>query len=287
MNIRSMPLSERPDVKLAYYGTDALTNAELLSIVLGTGTKDRNALELADDILCYANETIGDLCAADVRELVEIKGVGQAKAGQIVAALELGRRLDSARKNRQLTRIIDSRHAADLLAGEFEFKTKEHFIVLCLNTKMQLISREVISVGSLDSAPVHPREVFMPAVKKSAAAIIVAHTHPSGDPMPSGEDIEVTERLLEASRIMGIRLMDHIIIGRGRYCSMKNEGYFTCSDESDMKEFKVSFKAAVERSVTVWAVSEEAAREEFNRKVRKGGLSISGDEIGGYEVKEV
>ena len=227
MNTRSneLPLPERPSVKMAYYGPKALSNAELLSLVLGSGTK--SSLELADSVISYTTENIGSLGLAEVCELSEIYGVGNAKACAIAAAMELGRREASLAANGYNKSITDSGIVADLMRAKYAVpgETREHFVMYCLNSKLRLISEHVISIGSIDSAPVHPREVFAPAIKKGAAAIVVAHNHPSGDPTPSQPDIDVTRRLKEASAILGIKLQDHVIVGSYADVSMRQEGY--------------------------------------------------------------
>ena len=219
-----LPMAERPAVKMAYYGAKALSNAELLSLVVGSGTK--SSLELSDKILSYANENIGSLGIAEVCELAEVYGVGGQKASAIVAAVELGRRvsIDATGYKRSLK---DAEDVARLVRANYATpgEKREHFVMFCLNTKLQLESEHLISIGSIDSAPVHPREVFSPAVKKGAAAIIVAHNHPSNDVTASQQDIEVTKRLKEASEIIGIRLLDHVIVGANSFTSLKHEGY--------------------------------------------------------------
>lgn len=220
-----MPLStERPRVKLAYYGVQALSNAELLSLILGTGTK--TSLELADSVMKYA-ENIGGLGVAEVCELTEVNGVGSTKASAIVAAMELGRReyLSTATAYKQ--KLSNSEAIADLVRANYlrPGENREHFVAFCLNVKLQLTSEHLISIGNLDSCPVHPREIFAPAIKNGAASIIVAHTHPSGDPTPSPQDYEVTERLFEASKIIGIKLLDHVVVGAKAHTSLKAEGH--------------------------------------------------------------
>lgn len=226
MQIKKMPESERPQEKMLYAGAGGLSNAELLALIIRTGTEEKSAVRLAEDVISYVYDAGGDLGAAEVRELTEIDGIGNAKACSIVAAMELSRRLVSGRCGSQKQRIRDSRQVADLLAQEMMNEKREFFMTLNLNTKMQVESKSVISIGSIDSAPVHPREVFGPAIRRGAAAVVVAHNHPSGDPSPSPQDIEVTRRLIKASEILGIRLIDHVIVGNGSFTSMKNEGYF-------------------------------------------------------------
>lgn len=220
-----LPMAERPSVKMAYYGAKSLSNAELLSLIVGNGTKA--SLELSDKIISHANENIGSLGIAEVCELAEVYGVGGAKASAIVAAVELGRRV-SMDATGYKERVDSSETVARLVRAKYAppGEKREHFIMFCLNTKLQIESEHLISLGGLDSAPVHPREVFSPAVRRSAAAVIVAHNHPSGDTTPSPQDIEVTERLKNAAEVLGIKLLDHVIVGDSNFTSLKSEGYF-------------------------------------------------------------
>ena len=223
MHIKDMPASERPQEKMLYGGAGCLSNSELLALVIRNGTGDKSAVQLAEEVISYTAANIGDLGSAEVRELTEINGIGEAKACSIVAAMELSRRLVSSRNNVLKSRVKDSRETADLLMQELMYEKREIFMALYLNSKLQIESKSVISIGDISNAPVHPREVFGPAVRRGSAAVIVAHNHPSGDPTPSSDDLAVTARLLEASGIMGIRLLDHIIIGRGRFFSFRSE----------------------------------------------------------------
>ena len=204
-------------------GDSAIQNCSAL--IIRTGTGDKSAIRLADEVIAYTSDNIGELGMAEVRELTEIDGIGEAKACSIVAAMELSKRLKSDRIARHKRRLGDSREVADMLMEELADEKREIFMAINLNSKLQVESKSVVSIGNLDSAPVHPREVFGPAVRRGAAAVIVAHNHPSGDPTPSRQDIDVTMRLLEASKIIGIKLMDHVIVGNGRFTSMKAEGY--------------------------------------------------------------
>lgn len=221
-----MPLTERPKSKMLFFGADALTNAELLSLVIQTGAKEKTAVDLARDTLSYVYDNGRDLGTAEVRELAEVYGIGETKACSIVAAMELGKRLATDRALKRLEHVRDSDQVANLLMSQFGDKKKEHFVALYLNTRLKVESQEIVSVGSLDSAPVHPREVFGPAIRRGAAAVLVAHQHPTGDPSPSEEDIRLTKRLINAADILGIRLLDHLILGDGRFVSLKAEGYF-------------------------------------------------------------
>jgi DNA repair protein RadC len=225
MHIKELPASERPREKMLYYGAGSLSNSELLALVLRTGTGEKSAVQLAEELIAYADANIGTLGAAEVRELTQIGGVGEAKACSVVAAMELSRRMTSDHMNSVKCRVGDSTEVADLLMQELMYEKREIFMSLNLNVKLQVESKSVIAIGNISNAPVHPREVFGPAVRRGAAAVIVAHNHPSGDPTPSDEDIAVTGRLLEASRIMGIRLLDHLIIGRSSFVSLRAEGH--------------------------------------------------------------
>ena len=217
-----MPVTERPQEKLVYGGASGLSNSELLALIIRTGTNDKSAVRLADEVISYTNANIGDLGMAEVRELTEIDGIGEAKACSIVAAMELSRRLISDRQGAFRERVRDSRQVAELLMEEMMYEKREVFMTVILDAKLRIQSKSVISIGSVDSAPVHPREVFAPAIRRGASAVVVAHNHPSGDPTPSAQDIEVTKRLIAASEIIGIKLLDHVIIGNGVFTSMKS-----------------------------------------------------------------
>ena len=227
MKIKKMPESERPQEKMLYAGAGCLSNSELLALIIRTGTDRKSAVRLADEVISYANDNIGDLGLAEVRELTGIDGIGEAKACSIVAAMELSKRLIADRQGSVKVRIRDSRQVAEILTEEMMGEKRELFMALNLNSKLQIESKSVISIGNLDSAPVHPREVFGPAIRRGAAAVVVAHNHPSGDPTPSVQDIDVTKRLIKASEILGIRLLDHVIFVYFFFTSMKSEGYFT------------------------------------------------------------
>lgn len=225
MHIKDMPANERPQEKLLFGGARGLSNSELLALIIRTGTGEKSAIRLADEVIAYTSDNIGELGMAEVRELTEIEGIGEAKACSIVAAMELSRRMKSDRIAKQKHRLSDSKDVAVMLMDELADEKREIFMAINLNSKLQVESKSIVSIGNLDSAPVHPREVFGPAVRRGAAAVIVAHNHPSGDPTPSHQDIEVTIRLSEASKIIGIKLIDHVIVGNGKFTSMKAEGY--------------------------------------------------------------
>lgn len=223
--IKDIPQEERPRERLLRYGAQVLSDAELLAVLIRTGTRSESALVLAQRILKGDGAKSGLAYVVDstVEELSNIKGIGTAKAVQIKAAVELGRRISSYNGRKQIV-ITSPLDVKDLLMEEMRFLEKEHFKTILLNTKNHVISIEDISVGSLNSSIVHPREVFKPAIRRSSASVILVHNHPSGDPTPSKEDIEVTSRLVNAGNILGISVLDHIIIGNNFILSLKEQG---------------------------------------------------------------
>lgn len=220
--IKRMPLSERPREKMLTYGCQSLSNAELLAIILSTGTKDKTAIDLATAILNMSNEGLRSLTDCTIEELNQIKGVGLAKSSQVIAAVELGKRIALTTKVNNY-KIKGPEDVSNLLMEEMRYFKKEAFNIILLNTKHDVIAVENISIGSLNASIVHPREVFNRAIKRSSSGIILAHNHPSGDPKPSGEDINITKRLIEAGKIIGINVLDHVIIGDGIFLSMKEQ----------------------------------------------------------------
>jgi DNA repair protein RadC len=220
--LRDMPEEDRPRERMLRCGADALSNSELLAILLRTGTASESAIHVAQRVL---RETKGlrQLASIHVDELTKIRGIGPAKAVQILAGIELGRRLASARLEDTVT-IRSPQDASVLLMEEMRYLRKEHFVCLFLNTKNHVLGRETLSIGSLNASIVHPREVFLAAIQRSSASIICAHNHPSGDPTPSREDIDMTARLAEAGRLVGIEVLDHLIIGDGSFVSLKEQG---------------------------------------------------------------
>ncbi len=220
MIIRELPTEERPREKLISLGSSVVSNAELLAILIGTGTKDRSALDLASALLAAEEDGLGNLAGSTPEEICRVSGMGIAKACRIIAAFELGRRL-ATRPLPGKVLITSPESIADLFMEEMRYYRKEFFKVLLLNSKGEIISIEKSSIGDLSSTIVHPREIFSGAIRRSAAAVVFVHNHPSGNPEPSGEDQEVTLRLIEAGKILGIRVLDHIIIGDGIYVSFR------------------------------------------------------------------
>jgi DNA repair protein RadC len=220
--IREIPADERPRERLIQYGADSLSLHELLAILLRTGTEQRSAVGLAEHLLSHFGGLRG-LSAATVEEMAGVHGIGPAKAAQIKAAIEFGRRLVAASPEER-PKITSPRDVYNLLGPSLREEKREHFVALLLDTKNGVLRQHTVSVGDLSSSLVHPREVFVAAIRHSAASLIVAHNHPSGDPTPSPEDAAVTRRLQEAGELIGIELLDHIVLGDHRWVSLKEKG---------------------------------------------------------------
>lgn len=221
--MKDFPVSERPREKLYKYGAETLSNGELIAVIIRTGYKDMTAVDLAQEILCIDDRGLSSLTDKTIEELTSIKGVGKCKAAQILACVELGKRLNRWSEDEKV-RVNSPGIIADLLVNETKFLKKEHFKVAILDTKNQIVSIENISIGTLNASIVHPRDVFNIAIKKNANSIILIHNHPSGDTTPSSEDVNVTMRLVESGKLLGIKVLDHIILGGTKYLSFKEEG---------------------------------------------------------------
>ncbi|MDQ0481435.1 DNA repair protein RadC [Alkalihalobacillus hemicentroti] len=221
--IRDYPEEERPRERLMKDGPETLSNQELLAIILRTGTKKESVLQLSYRII-QNFEGLKLLKDASIEELTSLNGVGTAKAVQLIAAMELGRRVSRLQLEERYT-IRSPEDGANYVMEDMRFLSQEHFVCLYLNTKNQVLHRQTVFVGSLNASIVHPREVFREAFRRSAASLICFHNHPSGDPTPSREDIEVTKRLAECGKMLGIDMLDHIIIGDQKFISLKEKGY--------------------------------------------------------------
>jgi DNA repair protein RadC len=218
--IKEMPADERPRERLLAHGAGVLSTSELLAIILRTGRRQRNARELAAELLHRFGGLQG-VAKAPIEELCAVGGIGQAKAVQLKAAFALGSRLTAAR-GAERAEIRSSRDVLELVGDEMRLYEEERFKILLLDTKNRLIRDETVSVGTLNASLVHPREVFRSAIRASAAAVIVCHNHPTGDCAPSRDDHETTRRIKEAGELVGIRLLDHVIIGDGDCYSFKD-----------------------------------------------------------------
>lgn len=224
LKIRELPAAERPRERILLWGVSAVQNRDLIAVLLNSGTRTMSALGLADRLLAEFG-TLPALAEASIEELSSIPGIGEAKAVRISAACELGRRISSVSEtDRPLVR--SAADVARLLQGQMRFLDREKFLTVLLDTKHRVIGIPTVSVGHLSGALVHPREVFKAAIRRSSAAIILVHNHPSGDPTPSREDILVTRRLVEAGQLLGIEVLDHVILGGQSYTSLRQEGYF-------------------------------------------------------------
>nr|WP_318247298.1 DNA repair protein RadC [Halobacillus litoralis] len=221
--LRDVPKEERPRERLLESGAKNLSNQELLAILLGSGTRQESVTDLAQRLLIHF-EGLVLLKGATIEELTSIRGIGSAKAVQILAAIEVGKRMHQMRPAERYM-IRSPEDGADFVMEEMRDLNQEHFICLFLNTKNQVLHRQTVFIGSLNASIVHPREVFKEAVKRSAASIICAHNHPSGDPSPSQEDIQVTRRLQECGKMIGIEVLDHLVIGDRKFVSLKEKGY--------------------------------------------------------------
>lgn len=217
MKIKEMPNDSKPRERFLKYGPEALSDAELFAIILRTGNKDENVLEVANKLIVeYGLDKLFD---CSIKELRKIKGVGQTKAIELLTIAELAKRYSSFKK--EIKHISSAKDVFELYHERLKDEKQENFYVLMLNNKNHIIKEELISKGVLDSAIIHPREVFKPAIKNSSARIILVHNHPSGDPNPSEEDVKLTEKLVEAGELLQIKILDHIIISRDNYWSWK------------------------------------------------------------------
>lgn len=226
MKIEEQPIYTRPYEKFLTYGEQSLTDVELLAILLRTGTTECNVVELAQQVLEMKSKELQlvSLYELTFEELTQIKGIGKIKAIQILALLELSKRI-AKQKYTDKTKFNNPRDISKLFMEELRHCKEECFITILLDAKCRMIAHEMISKGSLTASIVHPREVYKKAISKSAYSIIAMHNHPSGDPTPSKEDIHITTRLKQVGEVVGIPLIDHIIIGDGIYISLKEQGY--------------------------------------------------------------
>ncbi|MDO5047929.1 MAG: DNA repair protein RadC [Anaerococcus sp.] len=220
--IKDLDLDDRPREKLIREGYEALSDEELLAIIISTGSRNKNAIDLAREILdTFSYDQLKEI---EVEELTLIDGIKEAKASKIVASLQLGSRISEKILSKKIEIIEKSSQVYELMKDKLEFSKKEHFYAILLDTKNVIITKDLISIGDLNTTIVNPREVFKQAIKKSAKSIILVHNHPSGNPRPSLNDMKITRRLVKAGEILDICVIDHIIIGQARYYSFKKEG---------------------------------------------------------------
>ncbi len=221
--VNDLPARERPRERLVREGPRALTREEVLAIIISRGGAGRSVLDIARE-LTTRFKTIPRLAAAPVEELQQVRGIGRAKACQIKAALELAQRMDEPADEEEGTDLSTARAVFDLVRGRIGRLTRERFVALYVDSRSRFLGRDDVSTGTIDSTVAHPREVFERAIRARAAGLIVVHNHPSGDPQPSDDDIRLTRRLAEAGKVVGIRLVDHVIVARREFYSFRSRG---------------------------------------------------------------
>lgn len=223
--IHDLPVSERPRERLSKYGVDKLSAQEILAVLLGRGISGESVTVTSQRLLSRFGNLKG-IAEATIEELSKVKGIGPAKASQIKAAFELAKRVKDTDEPGKKSIIKTPEDVISVLQNRLKGKKKEYFLVICLDTRGKHIKTSEVSVGSLDSSIVHPREVFKEALTASAASVIFVHNHPSGDPDPSEDDIKLTKRLADSGNILGIDVLDHVIVVDNGFKSLKREGLF-------------------------------------------------------------
>ena len=223
MNVRELPVWEKPREKLLLEGASSLNNTELLAILLRTGSRSKSVMDLAAEVLSADEGGIRFLADCTPEELRRIGGMGDAKICALLAAAELGRRIAAGRKE-LLGKVVDARDLAARYMEKMRYYRKEHFICLCLGPHGEIIEETEVSVGDINSAAANPREVFVNAIRRNASCVAFLHNHPSGNPSPSDEDEKMNRKLVEAGRLLMIPVLDHIVIGDGVYASLRDEG---------------------------------------------------------------
>jgi len=218
--IHDFPESEKPRERLIKFGPSSLSNSELIAILLRTGVQNQNVLDLSKKIL--KQHSFASLSETSVGELQKIRGIGKAKACQLIACFELSKRISSFSGRKNLI-VKSAEDIANYLMPKMRFLKKEHFIVFYLDSKNKVIKEETISIGTLNASIIHPREIFKSAIKESANAIILVHNHPTGNPEPSEADQKLTKKIEEASELIKISLLDHIIIGNNKWFSFEEK----------------------------------------------------------------
>lgn len=219
--IHDLPQEERPRERLVKFGEQALSAQELLQLILGRGIAGESVAVTAQKLLVQFG-SLQKLSEANIEELSSVKGIGLAKAAQIKAAVEMGRRLSTQTPAYSKKELLNPEKVAKLVRSKLKDYSKEHFYLIALDSRNWSIHE--VSLGSLNASIVHPREVFAEAIKNKAASVIIAHNHPSGDPEPSKDDLEITKRLVEAGKILGLEVTDHIIVGKSKFLSFKEQG---------------------------------------------------------------
>jgi DNA repair protein RadC len=220
--VRDLPRPERPRERLQRFGPEALSAQELLALVIGRGIPKKSVMSIAQELLVRFGN-VRAISQATIEELSQIKGIGLAKAAQIKACFELGKReeLEPELKNFD---IKNPESVVKAIRASIKDKAKEHFKLILLNPRNKIIGISTISIGTLNASLVHPREVFKDAIMHNAASVVLAHNHPSGDPEPSEDDIKITKKLVESGKILSIDVIDHIVVGKNSFLSFKERG---------------------------------------------------------------
>jgi len=222
LTIKDLPTNERPRERLAKYGAESLSNSELLAIILRSGVKGDTAIDVANRLLKQYDGQLREILSADLKELESIKGVGFTKAIQIKASFELAKRIFETDIEHQ--QVVFPQDVVNIMLPKLKFEKQEKLYILLLTGKNYLLSKKLVAIGGIDYNTFKPKEVLHIAVKYNASSIILVHNHPSGDPSPSKQDIEITRKIIDAGKIIGISVRDHIIIGDGKYTSLKEAG---------------------------------------------------------------
>lgn len=220
MRIKDLPDSSRPRERFVKYGVEALSDAELFAIILRTGTKNENVVEVANKLI--SEYGLGKLFECSLKELRKIKGIGNTKAIELLTIAEIQKRISQSKNS--IKKISRAEDVFNYFYERLKDEKQENFYILILNNQNNIIKEELISKGILDASIIHPREVFKPAIKNSASKIILIHNHPSGNPEPSPEDLDITKQLIEAGKQLDIKVLDHVIIGYEKWWSWMEEG---------------------------------------------------------------
>jgi len=223
ITLKSLPESEKPYEKFLTSGVESLSDAELLATIVKNGTKEKTAVELSREILCFNNDGLLNLYQMNLQELMSISGIGTIKAIQIKSIAELSKRISKATRFREI-KLTSAASVASYYMEQLRHETKEKLMLCMFDTKCTFLADEIISIGTVNASLVSPREVFLVAMKYKAVQIILLHNHPSGSPVPSREDMLVTEKIKNCGDLLGIRLADHVIIGDNEYYSFNEEG---------------------------------------------------------------
>jgi DNA repair protein RadC len=218
MRVKDLPLDDRPREKLLLRGSQSLTDAELLAILIRTGKKGKSVISISQELIAE-NENLAVLASKHSSHFIKKEGIGKDKAATLLAAFEISRRILSQNKNFSEKKITSPQDVAEMFIPLLKDELKEKFILICLNSANKIIKYDIISIGNLNSSIVHPREIFKAAIENSSASVILMHNHPSGNPEPSSEDISITKKLVEAGKMLDIPVFDHIILAGNHYTS--------------------------------------------------------------------